>query len=307
LRVTKSSVKKKKILFIVNPVSGLFAKHRVPHRVEKYLDHNQFDYEIRLTERPGHATELSAWAVKQNFDIVVAAGGDGSVNEVARGLIGSNVALGIIPLGSGNGFANNIGLRPHQVIDAIRNFNHGNMECVDLGESDLGIFVSNLGIGFDAHVAHRFAKYKLRGLFSYLNASLGEYFFSYKCDDVILVMDGKELKRKIFMCSVFNSNQYGYHIGPLKRAGLKDGFLEIFVLNKFPKWQVFWYSWLLMIKRAEGKKHVEVFRVKEFKIRKEGKMILQYDGEPAEWENEINLCIKPISLNVITRPNTNEK
>jgi YegS/Rv2252/BmrU family lipid kinase len=291
-------VRKKRILFIVNPNSGLFTKHRVPRSVEKYLDHDQFDYEIRYTERGGHATELAQWAVKECFDIVVAAGGDGSVNEVARGLIGTNVALGIIPLGSGNGLANNLGIKPHKVNVALRNFNRDYRVKIDVAQTDFGLFISNLGIGFDAHVAHRFSKYKVRGFFSYAKAIFKEFFFAYTAQPITISLDNQELKREVFVCSVFNSNQYGYHIGPFGRISLMDGYLDVLVINKFPKWQVLWYTTGIMLRRIDKLKRVERFRVKELTIFHDNG-VLQFDGEPLEWPQKVSISINHLSLNIV--------
>ncbi|HFB99696.1 MAG TPA: hypothetical protein ENJ53_02715, partial [Phaeodactylibacter sp.] len=122
-----SSSKKQNICFIINPFSGISKKGGLAKKIEKHLDHQQFNYELKYTKYAGHATTLSKEAVAQNFDLVVAVGGDGSVNEVAAGLIDTNVVLGIIPAGSGNGFARHLGIstRPHL---AIQQLNQGNVD-----------------------------------------------------------------------------------------------------------------------------------------------------------------------------------
>jgi diacylglycerol kinase family enzyme len=209
------------------------------------------------------------------------------------------VALGIIPLGSGNGFACNLGLKRQNVIAAVRNFNEGEIVKVDLGESDAGIFISNFGLGFDSHVAHRFAKFRLRGFVSYCNAVAMELLRDYKSQTVKLVINNKEHERKVFMCAVFNSNQYGYHIGPVKRKGLTDGLFDVFVLNEFPRWLIPWYALLILTRRTTGRKHIEIFRTDKLAIKQAGEMKLQYDGEPLTWRDEISLHIKRLTLNVV--------
>ena len=99
---------KKKIVFIMNPISGSGSKKGIPEAIDKYIDKELFDYEIRTTEYAGHACEIATEAKEQGIDVVVAVGGDGTVNEVARSIVESNTALGIIPRGSGNGLARHL-------------------------------------------------------------------------------------------------------------------------------------------------------------------------------------------------------
>ena len=148
---------KKNILFIVNPVAGVKRKDKIPPLINKYLDHNKFNYEVIYTESRGHATEIARQAVLDKFDVVAVAGGDGSVNEVATGLLGSETALAIIPSGSGNGLARHLGysINIRSTLEIINEFQ---LKKIDVCKVNEAYFFSLIGIGFDAFVAKVFSK-----------------------------------------------------------------------------------------------------------------------------------------------------
>lgn len=123
---------KKKILTIVNPISGTKSKSDAHSLLETYLNKDLFDYEIRYTDHPGHATEMARKAAENGYDIVVAVGGDGTVNEVARSLVNTPTALAIIPCGSGNGLARHLFI-PLQPVDAIHVLNDCEIRALDYG------------------------------------------------------------------------------------------------------------------------------------------------------------------------------
>ena len=147
---------KEKILFIINPKSGVQSKKNVPAMVEKYIDRNRYELFVEYTAYAGHATEIAASAVNDGFDVVVAVGGDGTVNEVARALVHTKTALGVIPCGSGNGFARHIGI-PVDVRKAIRFINKAETVSIDYGKLNGSPFFCACGVGFDALVSIDFA------------------------------------------------------------------------------------------------------------------------------------------------------
>jgi len=108
--------RKKNIMFIVNPVSGVYRKKNIPEKIARYLDYTKFDYTIRFTQYEGHASLIAQQAVEEGYDICVAVGGDGSINEVAQSLAGTNTVLGLIPYGSGNGFATHLRIPPRGLL-----------------------------------------------------------------------------------------------------------------------------------------------------------------------------------------------
>ena len=158
-----SGEKKLSILFLVNPKSGVSRKRRVPQMVEKYIDRARYDVSVCYTQYAGHAYELARDAAARGVDAVVAVGGDGTVNEVGRALVHTGTALGVIPCGSGNGFARHLGI-PVGVKSAIEFINNAEPVNVDYGKINGHPFFCSCGVGFDAVVSSDFAKCKGRGV-----------------------------------------------------------------------------------------------------------------------------------------------
>jgi len=201
---------KKKICFIINPFSGLSKKKNVPQYIDQYLDKDQFDYTIQFTERAGHATEIAAKAVEDNFQIVVAVGGDGSINEVAAALIGTEVQLGILPGGSGNGFAMHLGLG-RNIKKAIQILNNAQPITIDTCLLNGRPFVNLAGTGFDALVAYKAKQSTLRGLYAYLKFSLLEA-WSYSMQSYTMIIDGQTVaQEEALVIEVANAQMFGYN------------------------------------------------------------------------------------------------
>ena len=225
-------MEKKKIIFIINPISGVGKQRLVETAIDKTLDKSIFDYDISYTSAPKHATELSKDAACKNYDIVVAVGGDGSINEVAKGIIGSNCTLGIIPIGSGNGLARHFNI-PFDISQAIEVINKCNTIKIDTATINEQLFLSIAGVGFDALVANKFAKGKRRGFWSYFKITVREY-PKYKPKKYSLTIDGKKMIRRALLVSFANSNQFGYNTSIAPMAIINDGFLDVCILKKVP-------------------------------------------------------------------------
>ena len=164
---------KKRIVFILNPISGTHSKKEIPGLIDKLLDKEQFDYELRLTEYAGHAAEIAKESATEGIDVVVAIGGDGTVNEVARSLVHTKTALGIIPCGSGNGLARHLCL-PLDIKSAIRIINACRIEDFDYGVINDLPFFCTCGMGFDAFISLKFAEAGKRGPITYVENVLKE-------------------------------------------------------------------------------------------------------------------------------------
>ena len=164
---------KKEIVFIVNPISGTHSKEFILHQIEKRLDHSLYNYTIRKTEYAGHAVEIAAQKAKENVHAVVAIGGDGTINEIARSLVHTKTALGIIPCGSGNGLARHlqISMEPKKAIESI---NEGIIDVIDYGKINEVPFFCTCGVGFDAFVSLKFAMAGRRGPLTNLEKTLLE-------------------------------------------------------------------------------------------------------------------------------------
>src|SRR5690606_30640326 len=194
--------KKQRILFVVNPISGGKKKKDIEKRVMADLDAALFDATFAFTAYAGHANELAAHAVADRVDVVVAVGGDGTINEIAAALNGTETALGIIPEGSGNGLALYLGI-PLNERAAIRRLNRAEHMVIDSGSINGLPFFNMAGIGFDASVSDRFANDNIRGPIGYMKAVLAEI-STYKPKRYRLDSDGEVIDREAFMVSVAN-------------------------------------------------------------------------------------------------------
>ena len=150
---------KKRICFIINPKSGNRKKNHIPLLIEEILDKNLFDYEIHYTSYKKHGIELTKIAIEKRFDIVCAVGGDGTVHEIGTTLINTNLCLAIIPRGSGNGFARHLRI-PLNSRKAIECLNKQNQTIIDTANLNEFAFINGCGLGFDAHIAHKFETLK---------------------------------------------------------------------------------------------------------------------------------------------------
>src|SRR5689334_17658830 len=222
---------KKKLRYIINPKSG--AKHNIDlaAMANEMTDKEQFDFEIVMTKAAKHATEL-AKEVAGVVDDVVAVGGDGSVNEVAKGLIGSKTVLGIIPMGSGNGMARHLKI-PVDTKQAFHLINNGRTDTIDTMMVNGEFAIGTIGIGFDAHIAHLFADAGTRGYGTYVKLVLSE-FYKYKPYKYHITVDGDTFDRVCFLLTFANSSQFGNNAVIAPYADVQDGFLDVSMMKKFP-------------------------------------------------------------------------
>lgn len=286
-------MERKKIHFIINPISGLKKKAKVMDILKKELD-PQFDYGMDFTEHALHATELTEKAIKNKVEAVIAIGGDGTINEVAKALIGTEVSLGVIPMGSGNGFARHMEI-PLKINQAIERINRFQSKCIDTGVVNGEAFVSTVGMGFDALVGRKFADFGKRGLLSYMQVSTQE-FFSFKSEDYQLMIDGKELNVNAFLINVANIGQYGNNAWIAPSASVTDGLLNVCILEPFPQHLVGDIIIKLFNKHLEASKYYHQYLAKEIKVITPS--LYQMDGEPRD-KVALEIKVVPSSLKVI--------
>jgi diacylglycerol kinase (ATP) len=288
--------KLRKILFIINPISGIGKKETIPGLIHGILD-ELFDAEIIYTKGPKHATELSKEAAAKDYYAVFAVGGDGSVNEVAQGLINTKTRLGIIPVGSGNGLARHLKI-PLNSEKAIRTLLSGNYVVLDAGQINNHFFVGTAGVAFDAKIAERFWKLKNRGLISYLKTIVNE--FKRFTPPTFRIIDGNQepYQTKAFILSVANASQYGNQaiIAPGAHAG--DGYLELCSIDTFPAWKSPFVALRLLTGTLNGAKYYHRKIVTELKITGDFSWF-HADGEPFECDGEVNIKIIPEGLKVL--------
>ena len=219
-----------RIRFIINPKSGIGKQGRVERLIPRYLDMERFQYDICYTNAREHAIELSREAAGWNYDAVVAVGGDGSINEVVRGLLGSGTALGIIPAGSGNGLAHYLGISL-RIRKALQIINRFRIRKTDTGLINGRPFVSICGTGFDAFVAEQFSKERLRGFWSYAKVAFMHYIY-YNPERYKIYVNGKIIRRRAFMLSIANSDQFGFNARIAAGAEIDDGLLDVCIARK---------------------------------------------------------------------------
>jgi YegS/Rv2252/BmrU family lipid kinase len=288
---------KKKITFIINPVSGVLSKDRLVQAIETGLDRKQFDYAIEFTEGPGHASEICSKKIKEGVDIIVAVGGDGSVNEIARSLTDKKVVLGIIPAGSGNGLAHYLKI-PLSYKKAIEIINRGKILKIDTGSINREFFVSIAGIGFDGIVAREYAKNKRRGFLTYLKVVTEEY-VNYRPRKYTIEVNGEILKRKALFISFANSDQFGYGASIAPSASADDGLLDVIIMKKPLIIEIPLLASLLYWKKIDLSRQFEIIKAKELIVKTRRKRWVNLDGEPLKMKKKLHVKIHPLSLNII--------
>ena len=288
---------KKKILFVINPKSGIGRQKLVKRMIPGYLDLSAFDYEIAFTQYSHHAVLLAKEAAKNNFDIVVAVGGDGSANDVAQGLVNTNTAMAIIPVGSGNGLAHHLKI-PSRISRAIKIINKFKISRIDTATMNDKLFISIAGLGFDALVAEKFAQHKLRGFFTYFKLTIGE-FFKYKPLEYSFYIQGEKITRKALLISFANSNQFGYNASISPKASVSDGFINLCIVNKMTVIQAASIAYKLFLNNIDSSKYIEDFKVKEITVSCETLSSSHIDGDPDIHISRAHIKINPESLNIV--------
>ena len=286
----------RKALFIINPISGGKKKDGVPELIEKHLNANEVKPVIIFTDGVSHARQIAKEAAGK-FDIVVAVGGDGTVNEVASAIVGSETALGIVPFGSGNGLARFLKV-PMDTQKAIETLVTGHTVAIDSAELNGQPFFNMAGMGFDAHISEVFSHTKKRGFVSYIKSSVEEI-RSYKAQQYHLNIDGKDYDREAFMLSFANSSQYGNdaHISP--HASVEDGLLDVCIIKQFPLWRFPEMGLRMMTKTADKTSYVEIIRGRHIKIKRTAPGPIHLDGEPQMAGADAEIVLFPHSLKVV--------
>ncbi|MEM9820649.1 MAG: diacylglycerol kinase family protein [Bacteroidota bacterium] len=293
--------RKKKICFIVNPFSGVSRKKQLEPKIRQFLDHNQFDYLIKYTERPGHATELAQEAIQQDFDIITAVGGDGSINEVAQALVGTQKVLAILPAGSGNGFAMYLGLG-RKIEKAIQVLNSGQVITIDSCTLNKRPYFNLAGVGFDGLIAYKIKNSKIRGLWGYVKLSL-QAAFGYQFPRYKISMDGKVIERDCIVVEVANAPMFGYNFLIAPQAKLNDGLLEVVIIKKAPKWRYLFSIWRFFNGSVHKSSLVERYSAQEVKIEAQDRTPVHVDGEGFLTQGDLLFKVNRLSLQVITPTN----
>jgi YegS/Rv2252/BmrU family lipid kinase len=296
--------KKKEIVFIVNPISGTHSKEEIPALIEENLEKDRFDYQIRFTEYAGHAAEIAKVCAEQQTDIVVAVGGDGTVNEVARSLTHSFTALGIIPCGSGNGLARHLCL-PLDPKKAIQIINACKIETFDYGVINDLPFFCTCGMGFDAFISLKFAEAGKRGPITYVENVLKEG-LKYKPETYEVSDDTGKKRYKAFLIACANASQYGNNAYIAPGATMKDGEMDVIIMEPFDALEAPQIAADLFMKTITNNSKIKTFRTKSLHIKRKGPGAIHYDGDPIMTGEEIEVHIEHEGIRILTNPDVIE-
>lgn len=294
----KSKEGMKNIAFIVNPISGTKAKNRVGKLIRELLDPTQFAPTVVVTEYAGHATQLAEQFAKQDYYAVVAVGGDGTVNEVASGLIGSKTALGIVPNGSGNGFARHLDIST-RMNRAIEMLNSSEAIRVDYGMVNDKPFFSTCGVGFDAVVAEKFSETS-RGLKGYVETIFKDL-FQYQPETYELKGEGVDMTTTAFLVNFANAGQWGYDAYIAPKASVQDGWLDVAIVSEFSLMEAAGMAIRLFTKNIDENLHMNTLRAKEMTLTRECEGPIHIDGTPVAMPAELNVKIVEEGLKVLVK------
>lgn len=290
---------KEKVLFIVNPISGHKDKKNFPSLVESLIDKEKYDYSISWTEYGGHAKELAREAIASGVDIIVAVGGDGTINEIGTAMLGAEQTFAIVPCGSGNGLARHlhIPLKAEKVITEV--INKGVKSKIDTASINGVPFISIGGVGFDAIIADYFAKDPNRGLKTYVKL-VTERYFKFQPEKYHLILDDDtEIDCEPLFISFANSNQFGNNAVVSPHASLNDGLLDVCVFKKPSFISIPDVAVKLMTSRIDHSKIVDIYKAKKIKVIRQKEDIANVDGEAMMMAKDLDIEIKPLSLNIL--------
>ncbi|MEJ5303081.1 MAG: diacylglycerol kinase family lipid kinase [Bacteroidales bacterium] len=287
------------IVFIINPISGIHhqRKKKLVELMPQILPKDDFRYEVFYTHGRGDGTALARMALLEGANKIIAVGGDGTVNEVARALTGTDIPLGIIPYGSGNGLANHLKL-PRNPEEALRLMAFGNTIAMDTLWLNDELAVSIAGMGFDARVAREYARESQRGFFTYARIAVKEY-ITYRQREFHISAPGIDIRQRAMLLSIANSDQFGYNTSIAPDASITDGLADITLVKKVPFTTLLITAILLFTRRINKSRYVNNLKLKECTITREKGKYINIDGEPVKMPRTIHLKVVPASLRII--------
>lgn len=291
-------MKPKRALLIINPISGTSHKDGLEQRVAQRLEPAGIAVAASRTGGPGDATALARDAVDRGFDIVIAAGGDGTVNETANALCGTGVTFGIIPCGSGNGLARHLNI-PIDMRASLDIIAEGRSEVCDHGRVNGKNFFCTFGLGFDATVSHKFAESKHRGKLTYISNTFKEY-LSYRPDEYVISANGQVITDKAFVVAVCNASQYGNNAYIAPHASITDGLLDVTIIHYGNLLTTALVGLDLMSGSIERNMLIHAFRTSSLTIERKHEGAVHLDGEPMVMGTSIAVDCVPSSLSIFT-------
>lgn len=296
---------KQQILFIINPISGTDKKVLVRQAIQKLLDRDKYDYTVRYTTHGGHAEELAREAAAAGVPIVCAVGGDGTVNEVARAIVHTPTALGIIPCGSGNGLARHLQI-PMDPVRAVEVLNAGVIHSLDYGRINGQPFFCTCGMGFDAFVSQRFSESGKRGFVSYVENTLREG-LNYRPDTYTVENENGTILGKAFLIACANASQYGNNAFIAPHASMKDGLMDVTIIEPFSTLESGQIALQLFTGTLPSNSHVKTFRARKLHIERQHPGAIHVDGDPIEAGREFDVELIAGQFRVVVNPKAKSK
>ncbi|MGI6048381.1 MAG: diacylglycerol/lipid kinase family protein [Petrimonas sp.] len=298
-------MEKTKVCVIINPVSGTESKKNVPEEVAAAFDQTKFDIIIRITGYPGHATEIARNAVNGKFAYIIAVGGDGTINEVAKELVNTDTVLGIIPSGSGNGLARDLNI-PLDVKKALHIILDGNIRSIDYGSANEHIFFCTCGVGFDAFVSNRFADEKKRGPLGYVR-NIVESVIDFKSEEYEITHDEGTLNERAFLVTCANASQYGNEVYIAPDADMEDGKMNVSILKPLNANEIPQTTLQLFTKNIDKNSKMISLLTAHLTIKRKKKGLLHIDGDPIKTGKVINVKMYHKGLKVFAPKQVEEK
>jgi YegS/Rv2252/BmrU family lipid kinase len=289
------------IHFIINPIAGSGKNKITKELLQNNFESDSYNLVIKYSNYKKQAIVLTQESISENANIIVACGGDGTINEVASCLVNSPVLLGIIPTGSGNGLASNLNI-PKNINKAIPLLKKQIVKKIDVGSINNQPFFSNTGIGFDTKVIKRYEASKNRKLSSYFKACIKVLFEKKTNEEIEITINGDTQKINPFMVFISNSNELGYNVSLTPEASLQDGLLDVLVVNNINRMKIVVFGFLVLFKKHHLLHCVKSYKTKHIKlsIMNEEKIQTQIDGEYQKiMNNTLNITILENALKVI--------
>ena len=292
--------RKRHIVFIVNPISGTRSKEGLKDLIAQTLDADSYEWRIARTEYAGHASVIASQCVAEGTDICVAVGGDGTVNEVARSLVESPTALGIVPCGSGNGLARHLCL-PMDMKGALEMINLGRVERFDYGIINRQPFFCTCGMGFDAFISLKFAEAGKRGMVTYVENVLKEG-LKYKPDTYTIRDETGTHSHKAFLITCANAAQYGNNAYIAPGASMQDGLMDVIVMEPFNVMEAPKLAMDLFAKTLTSNSRIKTFQARRLHIERSTPGAIHYDGDPINMGTELDVEMRPLGLRAVVNP-----
>jgi YegS/Rv2252/BmrU family lipid kinase len=290
----------KTVTYIINPKSGTQNKEHILRAIEERTGRDLYMPEVVYTEYAGHAVEIAACKAREGVSAVVAVGGDGTITEIARSLVHTSTALGIVPCGSGNGLARHLQI-PMDIKRAIDVIDEGHIETIDYGKINGVPFFCTCGVGFDAFVSLKFAESGRRGALTYLEKTLMESLI-YQPETYELETEDSTLNYKAFLIACGNASQYGNNAYIAPQAELTDGLLDVTILEPFTVLDVPSLSFQLFNKTIDQNSRIKTFRCRSLHIHRAKEGVAHFDGDPIMMGKDICVNVTKAGLRVIVPP-----